>query len=140
MSSWSQIQNECQIKMKSNKLLAAVIAAGLSLATVLAQDTPKPEGTDQKQDQSSDGTAMKGMDMTSDLQKQDAEVDKLVAAMNGAAPEQKVDAIAALLTKLVEQRKAMRAEMEQNTTANEKNDMNMCGMMMRMKPCKCDNK
>ena len=83
---------------------------------------------------------MKGMDMRSDSQKQDAEVDKLVAAMNGAAPEQKVDAIAALLTKLVEQRKAMRAEMEQKMTGNETNDMNMCGMMMRMKPCKCDNK
>ena len=105
--------------MKSNKLLAAVIAAGLSLVTVFAQDTPRPEATDQEQD---------------------AEMDKLVAAMNSAAPEQKVDAIAALLTKLVEQRKAMRAEMEQNMTAKGKNDMNMCGMMMRMQQCKCDNK
>ena len=38
--------------MNSNKLLAAVIAATLALVTVLAQDAPKTEGTDQKQEQS----------------------------------------------------------------------------------------
>ena len=126
--------------MNSNKLLAAVIAATLALVTVLAQDAPKTEGTDQKQEQSSDKTAMNGMELKADWQVKDVELDKLVAAMNSAPADHKVDAIAALLTKLVEQRKAMRTEIQQQMAASEKNDMKMCGMSMRMKQCNCDNK
>jgi predicted XRE-type DNA-binding protein len=42
---------------------------------------------------------------------QDAEIDKLVAIMDAATGEQRVDAMVAVINKLVEQRKAMQAEM-----------------------------
>ena len=42
---------------------------------------------------------------------QDAEVDKLLATMNAATGEQGIDAIVAVINKLVEQRKTMHAEM-----------------------------
>ena len=46
--------------MKTTHLLAALIAATLPLTAVLAEDTAKTETTDQKQEQSSDTTGMKG--------------------------------------------------------------------------------
>jgi hypothetical protein len=45
--------------------------------------------------------------MMSSWKDQDAELDKLVAEMNSAPADKKLDAVAALLTKLVEQRKTM---------------------------------
>jgi len=42
---------------------------------------------------------------------QDAEIDKLMAEMNAATGEKRVDAIIAVLNKLVEQRKAMHEKM-----------------------------
>jgi predicted XRE-type DNA-binding protein len=42
---------------------------------------------------------------------QDAEIDKLLAMMNSATGEQRIDAIVAVINKLVEQRKTMHAEM-----------------------------
>ncbi len=47
--------------MKTTHLLAALIAATLPITAVLAEDTAKTETTDQKQEQSSDTTGMKGM-------------------------------------------------------------------------------
>ena len=88
--------------MKTTHLLAALVAATLPL-TVLAEDTAKTETTDQKQEQSSDTTGMKGMDMgqmMSNSKDQDAELDKLVAEMNSASADKKLDTIAAVLTKL----------------------------------------
>lgn len=49
--------------------------------------------------------------MEGEMKAQNAEVDKLVAAMNSATGEKKVDAIAAVVSKLVEQRKAMEGKM-----------------------------
>ncbi len=49
--------------------------------------------------------------MDAEMKAQDAELDKLVAAMNSATGEKKVDAIAAVVNKLVEQRKAMHEKM-----------------------------
>ena len=62
--------------------------------------------------------------MEAEMKAQDAELDKLVAAMNSATGEQKVNAIAAVVSKLVEQRKAMHAEMA-------KMPKNMQGGMMK---------
>jgi hypothetical protein len=126
--------------MKSNNLLAVVIAATLSLVTFLAQDIPKTEASDQKQEQSSDKAAMNGMEVKADWEKQGVELDKLVAAMNSASADHKVDVIAALLTKLVEQEKAMRTEMQQQMAASEKNDNKRGSMSMRMKQRNCENK
>ena len=74
---------------------------------------------------------MKGK-MMSNWKEQDAEVDKLVAEMNSAPADKKLDAVAAVLTKLVEQRKAMHEHMQKMMSANEKEGMGMCRMMMGM--------
>jgi hypothetical protein len=100
--------------MKTTHLLAALVAATLPL-TVLAEDTAKTETT-----------GMKGMDMgqmMSNSKHQDAELDKLVAEMNSASVDKKLDAIAAVLTKLVEQRKAMHEQMQKMMSANDKEGM-----------------
>ena len=74
---------------------------------------------------------MKGK-MMSNWKEQDAELDKLVAEMNNAPAEKKLDAVAAVLTKLVEQRKAMHEQMRKMMSANKKEGMGMCRMMMGM--------
>jgi hypothetical protein len=81
-------------------------------------------------------TGMKGMmgkgEMMSNWKDQDAELDKLVAEMNSASADKKLDAVAAVVTKLVEQRKAMHEQMQKMMSANEKDGMGMCRMMMGM--------
>jgi hypothetical protein len=124
--------------MKTTHLLAALVAATLPL-TVLAEDTAKTETTDHNQEQSSETTGMKGMDMgqmMSNSKDQDAELDKLVAEMNSASADKKLDAIAAVLTKLVEQRKAMHEQMQKMMSANDKEGKSMC----RMTDCDHDGK
>jgi len=121
--------------MKTTDLLAILIAATLPLTAIPAEDTGQTETTDKKQEQSSDTSSdtmgMKGK-MMSNWKDQDAEVDKLVAEMNSAPAEKKLDAVAAVLTKLVEQRKAMHEQMQKMMSANEKEGMGMCRMMMGM--------
>ena len=129
--------------MKSTHLLAAIVAAALPFAIVSAEDTAEPEATDQKQTQEHNSDQMGMMDMgkgqmKSSWKEQDAELDKLVADMNSAPADKKVDAIAAVLTKLVEQRKAMHEHMESMMAENMKSQMNMCRMMMGMMGMKMD--
>ena len=122
--------------MKTKLLFATLIAATLPLIAVRAEDSGKAETTDQKQQQSSDMMEMKGMGkgpMMSNWKEQDAELDKLVAEMNSAPADKKLEAIAALLTKLVEQREEMHGQMEKMMSADEKEAMHMCRMMMSMK-------
>jgi hypothetical protein len=81
-------------------------------------------------------TGMKGMmgkeQMMPNSIEQDAEVDRLIFEMNSASVDKKVDAVAAVLTKLVEQRKAMHEQMHKMMSANEKECTGMCRMMMGM--------
>jgi hypothetical protein len=133
--------NKGQKTMKSTHLLAAIVAAALPFAIVSAEDTAKPEATDQKQEQNSDQMGMMDMNkgqMMSSWKDQDAELDKLVTEMNSASADKKVDAIAAVLTKLVEQRKAMHEHIETMMAENMKAQMNMCRMMMGMMGMKMD--
>ena len=75
---------------------------------------------------------MLGMgDMTSNWKDQEAELDKLVGEMNSAPSDKKVDAITAVVTKLVEQRKAMHEQM-QKMMAEGRNEMMKMGRMMMM--------
>jgi hypothetical protein len=95
----------------SAHVLATLAVATLPLVAALGQDSGKGESTDQHQQQSKDTGALKGMtgkgQMTEEWKDQDAEHDKLIAEMNSASADNKLEAIAAVLTKLVEQRKAM---------------------------------
>jgi hypothetical protein len=122
--------------MKTTYQLVILIAAALPLAAIIAEDAGKTETTDQKQDQNSEMTGMKRMmgeeQMMSNWKDQDAELDKLVAEMNNASAEKKLDAIAAVVTKLVDQRKAMHEQMQKMMSANEKEGIGMCRMMMGM--------
>ena len=121
--------------MKTTHLLATLVAATLPLAAIAAEESGKTETTDQNQKQSSDITAMKGMgkgQMMSNWKDQDAELDKLVAEMNSTSADKKLDAVAAVVAKLVEQRKAMHEQMQKMMSADEKGRMGMCRMMMGM--------
>ena len=64
--------------MKATHILATLVAATLPLAVISAEDSSKTETTDQKQEQSSDTTGMKGMmgkgQMMSNWKDQDAEL------------------------------------------------------------------
>ena len=110
--------------MKATQLLAALIAATLPLAAIVAEDAGKTETTDQKQGQRSGMMGMKCMmgkgQMMSNWKEQDAELDKLVAEMNSASADKKLDAGAVVVTKRVEQRKAMHEQMQKMMSANEK--------------------
>jgi hypothetical protein len=130
--------------MKRTHLLAAIIGAAIPFAAVLAEDTTKSETADQKNEQNSCCMGMSGMsmgkttemgmgNMISNWKDQDAELDKLVADMNSAPSDKKSDAIAAVVTKLVEQRKAMHEGMQKMMTAGGKEMMNMRSMMMMMR-------
>jgi hypothetical protein len=111
--------------------MATVIAAAtLPLTTIPAEDTGQTETPGQKQEQSSD-MGMKGK-MMSNWKDEDVELDKLVVEMNSAPADKKPDAIAAVLTKLVEQRKAMHEHMQKMMSAKPKDAMGMCRMMMGM--------
>jgi hypothetical protein len=116
--------------MKTAHLLATFVAATLPLAAIIAENSSKTETTEQKQEQ----MGMKGMmgkgEMVSNWKEQDAELDKLVTEMNSAPVDKKLDAVAAVLTKLVEQRKAMHEQMQKMMSGNEKEGMGMCRMMM----------
>jgi hypothetical protein len=114
--------------MKTTHLLAALVAtATLPLTAIPAEETGDSETTGPKQEQSSQTMGMKGKMSWKD---QDVELDKLVAEMNSAPADKKLDAVAAVLTKLVEQRKTMHEHMQKMMSANEKEGMGMCRMMM----------
>jgi len=78
-----------------------LIAATLPLAAIVAEDAGKTKTTDQKQGQSSAMMGMKCMmgkgQMMSNWKEQDAELDKLVAEMNSASADKKLDAGAAVV-------------------------------------------
>jgi hypothetical protein len=125
--------------MKTTSLLAIFVAAALPLAAITAEDSSKTEATDQKQEQGTDMKDMKEMkgmmgkcQMMSNLKDQDADVDKLVAEMNNAPADKKLDTVVAVLNKLVEQRKAMHEQMQKMMSGNDKQGMGMCRMMMGM--------
>src|ERR1700732_738762 len=109
--------------MKTTHLLATLLSAALPLTAIVAEDSGKTETTDQKQQQSSDR-----LGMMSNWKDQDAELDKLVAAKNSAPADKKLDAVAAVLSRIVEQRKAMHQQMQEMMTGCEKKSMAMCRM------------
>ena len=79
---------------------------------------------------------MGGKDMGNMMSKwadQEAELDKLVAEMNSAPSDKKVDAIAAVVTKLVEQHKAIHERMQKMATDGGKDMIKMGRMMMMMR-------
>jgi hypothetical protein len=115
-----------------NILLTVAMCAGIGLAPLFAQtseqqSTPTPSpmntmGMNKKQEQNADTMGMKGMmgkgQMMSNWKDQDAELDKLVAEMNSASADKKLEAVVTVLNKLVQQRKAMHEQMQKMMSAN----------------------
>ena len=128
---------------RTHRLAAVAIAATIPFSAVLAEDTTKPEPTDQTKQQKDCCTGMMGKDMgmmgmdmgnmMSKFKDQEAELDKLVSDMNSAPSDKKVDAIAAVVTKLVEQHKAVHERMQKMMTEGAKEMMKMGRMMMMMR-------
>jgi hypothetical protein len=116
--------------MKTKYLVISLVAAALPLAGLIAEDTGNQQAA-QKQEQNSSTTGKDQMECKS-WNQQDAELDQLVADMNSASADKKLDAIAAVVTKLVEQRKATHEQMAKMMSSDENNGMHMCQMMMGM--------
>ena len=112
--------------MKTMNLLATLIAASLPLSAIPAQETGQTGTTEAKQEESLGATGMK-CKMMCDRTQQDAELNKLVSAMNSSPADKKLDAVAAVLTLLVEQRDAMHMQMQKMMSTKE--GMGMCRMM-----------
>ena len=84
--------------------MVALIIAVITAAAAVAQDAPRMDDKKHRELMPMHAKMM-------ELQKaQDAEIDKLLAAMNSAKAEQRIDAAIAVINKLVEQRKAMHAQ------------------------------
>lgn len=102
-----------------------IIAATLPASALLAQEEHGQMGDMMK----GDHAAME-QKMEAQMKVQDAELDKLVARMNSATGEQKVDAVAAVVNKLVEDRKMIHAQMA-GMHKNMHGGMMMHGRMMK---------
>ena len=115
-------------------ILATLAVATIPLVVALGQDSGNGESTDQHQQQSTDIGARKGVagkgQTTDEWKDQDTGLDKLVAEMNSASADNKLETIAAVLMKLVEQRKAMHEQIERILSANDKEGMDRCRTMM----------
>ena len=94
--------------MKTPVILSVAVAIGLQGAALLAQDPGGMQGMDQQKHRELMPMHAKMMEKQ---KAQDAEIDKLLAEMNATTGDKRVDAIVAVLNKLVEQRKVMQAEM-----------------------------
>src|SRR5215468_4316263 len=119
--------------MKAKHLLLISVTATLPIFAVMAQDASKTETTAQKTTGEVQNKPAAGKDqVTCDCNSTNTNLDKLVAEMNGATTDKKVDAIAAVVTKLAEEFKAAQQQTETKTAKNEKSEMGMCKMMMGM--------
>jgi hypothetical protein len=111
-------------------LLAILLTAVFPLVGVLAEDTGKSETTESTKQQVTEPFGKMGQSqLMASLKDQDAELDKLAAEMNSASPEKKLDALAAVVTKLVEQRKAMHEQLQKMIGSNDEKEKSMCPMM-----------
>jgi hypothetical protein len=116
--------------MKMRRSFLILIAVALPTLVAMAEDTGKTETTNQQttSDAQNKGTAGKNCNCT----RTSADLDKLVAEMNTATADKKLDAIAAVVNKLVQESKASHQRTENKTATNEKSEMGMCKMMMGM--------
>jgi hypothetical protein len=94
--------------MKSTRILAVAMTLALQNATVFAQDSSKVREMSKEQHREMMPMHQK---MQEEQKLQDAEIDKLVVEMNTATGEKRMDAIVAVVNKLIEQRKAMHEKM-----------------------------
>jgi hypothetical protein len=119
--------------MKAKYLLLISVTAALPILAAMAEDTDPAEAA--KQQTTSDVQNKPGAGQDQMLCKGDRagnDLDTLLADMNSATPDKKVDAIAAAVSKLAEEFKAAQQKTETKTATSDKSEMDMCKMMMGM--------
>ena len=94
--------------MKTKTIPLLLITLALSCTSLHAQDSNKMQKMGMQRHQEMMPVHAKIIEMQ---KVQDAEMDRLLSEMNSATGEKRVDMIVAVLNKLVEQRKALNAEM-----------------------------
>jgi hypothetical protein len=120
-----------QFIMKAKHLLLIPIAAALPSLTAFAQDTGNSATATEQTASETTNKSTTGKDQMMSACNSDqtqAELDKLIAEMNSAPAEKKLDAIAAVVTKLAEQFKA--TQQKEKIADSDKPSMGMCKMMM----------
>jgi hypothetical protein len=145
-----------QSNMKRQTQTSILLRSSLALAFALVIGTPvqlrsaEPAEGQMKMDGKMMAGCQEMMDqqqkMKADMKAQDAQLTGLVAKMNSAPEDKKLDAIAAVLTQMVEQRIAMdarKAKMEEEMMQHMmqhmqmgKESMSQCPMMKGMKGMK----
>jgi hypothetical protein len=93
--------------MKTTPVITIAIVAAFQSAMLLAQEPGGMQGISQQKHHELMPIHAKIMEKQT---AQDAEIDKLLAQMNSATGEKRIEAIVAVLNKLVEQRRGMNAE------------------------------
>jgi hypothetical protein len=116
--------------MKTKHLFLIAVTATLPMLAVMAEDAGKTETTNQQT--TSDAQNKDAADQKCNCARTNADLDKLVAEMNSATADKKLDAIAAVVNKLAQEFKASQQGAETKTATNEKSEMGMCKMMMGM--------
>jgi len=121
------------LTMKIRRSFLILLTAALPMLVAVAEDTGKPETTNQQ-------TAIDGQSKTADAKDQmacdcdraGANLDKLIAEMNSAGADKKLDAVAAAVNKLAEEFKASQQKSETKAANAQHSEMGMCKMMMGM--------
>lgn len=94
--------------MKTKQMAALALAGLLPIAMLIAQEPGSMREMDPKTHRE---MMPKHAKMMEEQKRQDEELDKLLAEMNAASGEKRLDAAVKVINKLVEQRKAMHTKM-----------------------------
>ncbi|MDB6108601.1 MAG: hypothetical protein JWR69_351 [Pedosphaera sp.] len=116
-------------KMIKSSVLMVALAVGASVPAGAQPSTPTTNDTSGTNMWMQHRQQMKAMrqQLKADIKAQDDELQQLVTQMNSAPADQKVDAIAAVVSKLVEDRLATHQEMEAMHTNGMGGHMHMGG-------------
>lgn len=120
-----------RLTMKIRRSFLILLTATLPMLVAMAEDTSKTETTNSQA--AGDTQNKNAADKNCNCTRTSADLDKLVAEMNAATADKKVDAIAAVVNKLAQESKASQQRTETKTATNEQSEMGMCKMMMGMK-------
>jgi hypothetical protein len=116
--------------MKTKHLFLIAVTATLPLLAVMAEDVGKTETTNQQT--TNDAQNKDAADQKCNCTRTTAHLDKLVAEMNTATADKKLDAIAAVVNKLAQEFRTSEQATETKTATEGESETGMCKMMMGM--------
>ena len=117
-----------RLTMKIRRSFLILLTATLPMLVATAEDTGKTETANSQT--AGDTQNKNAADKNCNCTRTGTDLDKLVAEMNTATADKKLDAIAAVVNKLAQECKASQQRIETKTATNEKSEMGMCKMMM----------